>query len=81
MLGKNSATVKKQFYRSFELIYSKKFNPNDYQKPEIKAEYLKRECSTCLEYSTCKDLCPDVLSYADQDTKPYLRERLGDQPI
>lgn len=67
--------AKKQFYKAHEIIFGKKYNPADYEKPEIKKEYLKRECNTCKERPTCKDQCPDVIEFVEQDSKGYLREK------
>lgn len=71
-------TAKKRYYRAYELITGKKFNPIDFQRPEVKKEYLKKECSTCSEHpdrgGTCKDLCPDVIALVEQDTKRSQRE-------
>lgn len=76
-LGTKEATVKKRFYRAYEIIYNKPYNPADYEKPEIKKEYLKRTCETCQEKLTCKNLCPDVIEFVEQDSKTYLREYLS----
>lgn len=73
-LNTKEPACKKMFYKTYELIYGKKYNPADYKKPKIKKEYLKRECNTCKEKPTCKDLCPDVIKFVNQDTKPYQRE-------
>lgn len=69
-------TAKKRFYKAYELLYGKKYNPDYYEKPEIKKAYLKKECSTCKERETCKELCPDVIAFVEQDNKTYLREYL-----
>lgn len=68
-------TARKQFYRAYELIYGKKYKATDFKKPEIKKNYLNRECSTCSQKPTCKDPCPDVLAFVNQDTKQYQREQ------
>lgn len=62
-------TSKKRFYRIYELIYGKKYAPSDYERPEIKKEYLKRYCENCDEFSICAAPCPDVLGLINQDTK------------
>jgi hypothetical protein len=66
---------KKMFYKAYELLYGKKYNPADYEKPEIKKRYLKRECGTCKD-ATCNVLCPDVIKFVNQDNREYLREYL-----
>lgn len=68
-------SARKKFYKAYELIYGEKFNPADYKKPEIPKDSLKKECSTCKEKPTCKDLCPDVIAFVNQNSA-YLREKL-----
>ncbi len=67
--------AKKQFYRAYEITYGRKYNPADYEKPKLKKEYLKRTCKTCTEKPTCKNLCPDVISFVEQENMGYLREK------
>lgn len=69
-------TVRKMFYRAYEIIFGKKYDTNYYEKPEIKKKYLKRVCETCKERKDCTDLCPDVLDFVNQDTKSQ-RELIG----
>jgi hypothetical protein len=73
---KKDAT-RRMFYRAFEIIYGKKYNPSDYEKPQIRKKYLKRVCETCSEKEICSDLCPDVIDYVNQDSKAYQREHTG----
>jgi len=73
------SAAKKRFYSSYEFLYKKPYNSAEYEKPEIKKEYLKRVCSTCADKQTCKVLCPDVIQFVEQDGKPYQRERLQKQ--
>ena len=71
------STAKMRFFKAYEIFYNKKYNPKDYEKPAIKKEYLKRECKTCSDYSSCNVLCPDVLPFAEQDQvsqREYLLE-------
>ena len=68
------STAKKRYYRAYEILHDKKYNPAFYKKPEIKKEYLGKECSSCKERETCEDLCPDVILLVGQDTKDYQRE-------
>lgn len=70
------SVAKKNYYRAYEIICGKKYNPADFEKPEINKKYLKKECSTCQEKATCTVLCPSVMAYVDQDIKSYLREHL-----
>ena len=67
-IGIAEDTARKQFYRAFKLIYGKTYKAADFEKPEIKKNYLKQECSTCSQKPTCKDLCPDVFAFVNQDT-------------
>jgi len=50
-----------------------------YQRSEIRKEYLKRHCDTCEQRPTCKDPCPIVIGYVTQDNKNYQREKLSDK--
>jgi hypothetical protein len=68
----NISTVRKAYYRAFELVYGEKFDPNKH-KPEKLPVKLRRTCDKCPEYSTCKALCPEVLKYYLQDEE-YQRE-------
>jgi hypothetical protein len=70
----NVSTIRKAFYRAFELIHEVKFDPVVH-KPEKLPVKLRRTCDKCREYETCKALCPDVLEYVAQDEK-YQREAL-----
>lgn len=80
--GIDKNTVKKKFYRAYELIYRKKYNPADYEHPPIREKYIKRHCRTCEQRPTCKELCPDVIGYVDQDNMGYQREMtFGDMDI
>lgn len=74
-LGIKEPAAKKAFYKAYELIYGKKYDPADYEKPDIKKEYNKRVCDTCTERPTCNNICPDVSNFVEQDTS-YLRELL-----
>lgn len=69
-------TAKMRFYKAYEVLFGKKYDPTYYEKPAIKKAYLKRECGTCLDREFCKDPCPDVIAFVEQDTKPYIREYL-----
>lgn len=74
-LGIKEPAAKKAFYKAYELIYGKKYDPAGYEKPEIKKEYLKKTCNACMEKSTCKELCPDVIEFVKQGAS-YQRERI-----
>jgi hypothetical protein len=66
------STIRKAYYRAFELVHEEKFDPKVH-KPEKLPVKLRRTCDKCPEYATCTALCPDVLEYAVQDEK-YQRE-------
>ena len=66
---------KKKFYRAYELIYGKKYDPVRYRRPAIEKEDIKVHCGNCSKRSTCKELCPTALAYVEQDNKNYQRER------
>jgi hypothetical protein len=70
----NVTTIRKAYYRAFELIYGVKFDPVVH-KPEKLPIKLKRTCDKCPERATCEALCPNALEYAAQDEK-YQRETL-----
>lgn len=71
--------ARKMFYVAYEHLYGKKYDPAEYEKPEIKKKYLKRSCESCNENpdndGTCTDLCPDVIEFVNQNTS-YRRESL-----
>lgn len=76
-MNTNIQTTKRRFYRAFELIYNKKYDPLIFRKARstVYKESLKRECKSCPERKTCNDLCPDVIQYVEQDkVKQHYRE-------
>lgn len=66
-LNITEANAKKRFYKAYELIFNEKYDPSKYKKPEVKKEYLKRECNTCEERATCQEPCPDIIGLVNQD--------------
>ena len=71
MLNTNVSTVKSRFYRAFQIIYDRRYDPEIFKK-EIKnkvyIEQLERTCKDCPKREKgCKELCPDVLKYYLQD--------------
>lgn len=65
-------------YRSaFELTQGKPYDPQEWHviRDSVHQGDLKRTCSTCPDWATCTETCPDVEPYADQD-KVKLRELL-----
>lgn len=79
-LGIKESAAKMRFCKAYELLYGKKYDPADYEKPEIKKKYLKKECNTCKEKPTCKTLCPDVIAFVAEGTS-YQREYIVSTPI
>ncbi|NIQ14271.1 MAG: hypothetical protein GTO02_07660 [Candidatus Dadabacteria bacterium] len=74
-MGITPDTAKKRFYTAFEILFNKKYNPAKYDKPEIKVTYLQKTCNNCPTRDDCTELCPDVLTFVDQDVSSYTREQ------
>lgn len=70
----NVSTIRKAYYRAFELVYGEKFDPHKH-KPEKLPVKLRRTCNKCPEYSTCEALCPEAWEYYTEGEK-YQRETL-----
>jgi hypothetical protein len=76
--------VKKSFYRAFELIEGRIYQPESFRQSywEIKKEELRRICATCPDHpnkgGSCKELCPDVLPFVTQDKKSSSGKLLSD---
>lgn len=75
VVGISEDTAKKQYYKTYEHIYRKKYDPVAFERPEIKKAYLEKQCDSCSKKPTCTDLCPDVISFVNQDVKSYQRDR------
>lgn len=62
-------TAKKAFGRAYELIEGSRYDPKRYKElyKKIKTSELKHTCATCQDRDNCKEPCPDVLAYIDQD--------------
>jgi len=60
-------TAKKEFYRAYELIMERSYNPVHYGEIPVQKGDLVRECNTCPIRSECKEACPDIIAYLDQD--------------
>lgn len=65
--------AKKSFYRAFELIEERSYSPEEFRRDywEIRKAELKRTCATCPDRNNCTVLCPDVLSFIEQDTRKH----------
>ena len=62
-------TTKKRYYRAMQLIYGEQYTPNLQQ--SIHKRLLsegKGLCGRCPKRADCKDLCPEALRYAEQDS-------------
>jgi hypothetical protein len=66
-LKQKETTVRKAYFRAFELIMGEPYDPLKHNRKAISKDELKRTCDTCTERLTCKVLCPDVVAYANQD--------------
>ncbi len=66
------STVRKAYYRAFELVHGEKFDPLRHKPTKLPVK-LRRSCDKCPEYATCKALCQDALEYVSQDEK-YQRD-------
>lgn len=71
----NKATVRKAYYRAFELIMGETYDPERHNKKNLTKEQLSKTCEICPEYKLCNDPCPDVLSFIEQDNKAGLSVR------
>ncbi len=72
----NITTAKSRFYKAFELIYKKPYDPNLFKKNKktVHKESLRKHCDTCKERQTCSTPCPDIIQYIEQD-QVKLREK------
>jgi len=77
-LARAAETAKKDYYRAYELIHRKPYDPN--LSEELKKEYLELYCDVCPEQPTCTELCPSVLPFVDQDEVKQ-RELLTRKPL
>lgn len=69
------STARKTYYRAFALIMGETYDSTKHNKESLTKEQLAKTCETCLEYTSCQDLCPDVLAFVSQD-EVKLREKL-----
>lgn len=61
--------AKMAFRRAYELIEGKPYRPEAFKRENlpVSTSELGKTCSTCPIRSTCKELCPDMLVFIDQD--------------
>ena len=68
------STLKMRYYKAYELIHGKQYEPGSIKR-SIRKQDLRKYCATCKDRETCKAPCPVVASYINQDKVP-LREKL-----
>lgn len=73
-LDSDEDTIRKQFYRAYELIYNQKYDHSKFTFRNISLEDLHKTCLDCPTRNTCIELCPEVLPFTEQDQKKYQRE-------
>lgn len=64
-LGMNKDAARKAYNRAYELIYGMPYRKG--VEAKVQKALLKKECNTCKDRPSCKELCSDVLAYAAQD--------------
>lgn len=66
----NKATVRKAYYRAFELIMGEPYDPERHNRKNLTKEQLSKTCEICPEYNKpCNDPCPDLLSLIEPEIK------------
>ncbi len=78
-LGSNESTVRMAYYRVFEAITGKRYDPG--MKACLTKEQLEKTCESCSERNCCTDLCPEVAAFVNQDTRNSLKELLIGNPM
>ncbi len=70
--------AKKSFYRAFELILGRKYDPGILKREiwVIHKNEMQKTCDSCPDRLTCGTLCPDVIPFVDQDILPHSRDKL-----
>ena len=68
-MGANIQVTKARFYKAFELIYGQAYDKELFTKAKntVHKESLRKHCGTCNERENCKDPCPDVIPFVNQD--------------
>jgi hypothetical protein len=69
LMGAPISTIKSRFYRAFNLIYGRPYDSDVFQEArgKVAKETLRRTCGKCEERDTCREICPDVILYVEQD--------------
>ncbi len=73
------STAKMAFRRAYELIEERPYNPEAFKRDNlpVSVQELPKTCETCPIRKTCKEICPDMLAFFNQDRVPQ-RELLVD---
>jgi hypothetical protein len=66
-LKEKPSTVRKAYFRAFELIIGEPYNPLKHNRKAISKFELAKTCDTCSGLSTCETLCSDVAAFVKQD--------------
>jgi len=68
-LGIGLQAAKMAFRRAYELIEGKPYMPEAFKRENlpVSTSELGKTCLDCPIRSTCKELCPDMLRFVDQD--------------
>jgi hypothetical protein len=76
----NVSTVRKAYYRAFELVYGEKYDSEKHNPNNLPVE-LRGTCDKCPEQSTCKALCAQAMEYVEQGSKGSLRGLVAGEGI
>jgi hypothetical protein len=78
-MGISEDVAKKSFYRAYRLTQGAAYNPETLRRDLwlVRKTELKKTCETCPIRDDCQVLCPDVLSYVDQDQRKHSIEMLA----
>ncbi len=77
IIGIAKDTVKKQFFRTCELIYNLPYKKIEHhlKYPKTREEDIMRYCNNCSKKPDCKEPCPDKIALAVYDFTYYQREQ------
>lgn len=74
------ATVRKAYYRAFELIMGEPYDMERHNRKNLTKEQLIKTCEICPEYKSCNVPCPDILPFIEQDNKAEFSLTKADIP-
>jgi len=73
-LGISEEKAKDRFYRAYELTQMEPYDPDKFRREKyVKKIDLKNHCDDCVDRESCKELCPAVMPFVDQD-RPSKKE-------